>query len=273
MPYISASDGTRIHYKSWGSGRPVIFSHGWPLSGDIWDVELKLLADHGYRAIAHDRRGHGWSDQTWTGNDMTTYAADLASLITTLDLTDVALVGHSTGGGEVVRCAAQFARDRVTQVVTIGAVPPIMVQSPQNPDGTPLAVFDEIRQNVLADRSQYWKDLAIAFFSFNRPGVPVSQGLIDNFWRLGMLASLPAAYDCVRAFSETDFTEDLTALDIPVMIAHGDDDQIVPIHDSAMRSINLVKHGTLRVYPGASHGIHGEYQKQLCRDILAFLGD
>ncbi|WP_431817051.1 alpha/beta fold hydrolase [Gordonia jacobaea] len=271
MPYVTAPDGAQIFYKEWGAGRPVIFSHGWPLSADIWDTELKLLADNGYRAIAHDRRGHGRSEQTWTGNDMDTYAADLAALVDTLDLTGLALVGHSTGGGEVVRYAAQHGQGRVSKVVTAGAVPPVMVRSDQNPDGTPIAAFDDIRAHVLADRSQYWKDLALPFYGFNRDGAAVSQGLIDQFWLLGMQAGLAGAYDCIKVFSETDFTEDLKNLTVPILIAHGEDDQIVPIHDAAYKAIELVSHGTLRVYPGASHGIHGDYQAELGRDILRFL--
>ncbi|WP_431818145.1 alpha/beta fold hydrolase [Gordonia jacobaea] len=273
MPFITAADGAQIFYKKWGSGRPVIFSHGWPLSADAWDVEMKLLADHGYCAIAHDRRGHGRSEQTWTGNDMDTYAADLAGLVDALDLTDISLVGHSTGGGEVVRYAARHGQGRVSKIVTVGAVPPVMVRSERNPEGTPIEAFDDIRANVLADRSAFWQDLALPFYGFNREGAEVSKGLIDEFWRLGMQAGLSAAYDCVAQFSETDFTEDLQNLQVPILIAHGDDDQIVPIHDSAAKAIDLVKHGTLRIYPGASHGIHGAYQAALGRDIVEFLGE
>lgn len=272
MPYISAPDGAQIFYKEWGSGRPVVLSHGWPLSADIWDRELKLLADNGYRAIAHDRRGHGRSEQTWCGNDMDTYAADLAALVEALDLTDLSLIGHSTGGGEVVRYAARHGKGRVSKVVTVGAVPPVMVRSESNPEGTPIAAFDEIRANVAGDRSQFWKELAMPFFGFNREGAAVSQGLVDQFWLLGMQAGLANAYDCVKVFSETDFTDDLKSLTVPILIAHGADDQIVPIHDAAHKAIELVANGTLRVYPGASHGIHGAYQNELGRDILAFLG-
>lgn len=271
MPYFEGSDGAALYYKDWGSGPAVIFSHGWPLSADAWDVELKLLADNGFRAIAHDRRGHGRSEQTWSGNDMDTYAADLAALINALGLSDVVVVGHSTGGGEVVRYAARHGVGRVRKVITVGAVPPVMVASASNPDGTPLAAFDDIRARVLAGRSQYWRELAMAFYGFNRGGATVSQGLIDHFWLQGMQAGLASAYDCVQAFSETDLTTDLRALDVPILIAHGDDDQIVPIHDAASKAIELVRYGTLRVYPGAPHGIHGDYQQQLGLDLLNFV--
>lgn len=273
MPYVDGSDGAKLYYKDWGTGAPVIFCHGWPLSADAWDKELKLLADNGYRAIAHDRRGHGRSEDTWTGNDIDTYAADLAALVDQLGLNDITVVGHSTGGGEAVRFAARHGAGRVRKVVTVGAIPPVMVQSASNPDGTPLAAFDELRANVLADRSQFWKELAVPFYGFNRAGAVASQGLIDHFWLQGMQAGLAAAYDCVKAFSETDLTADLKELEVPILIAHGDDDQIVPIHDSASKAIELVRHGTLRVYPGASHGIHGEYQRQLKRDLLDFIGN
>ncbi|WP_431310300.1 alpha/beta fold hydrolase [Luteimicrobium album] len=249
----------------------MLLSHGWPLSSDAWQVELKVFADAGFRVIAHDRRGHGRSSKTYAGNDMDTYASDLATLVETLDLHDLVVVGHSTGGGEVVRYAAQHGAGRVTKVVTAGAVTPIMVKSESNPDGLPIEVFDDIRANVLRDRSQFWKELALPFFGFNREGAAVSHGLIDDFWRQGMLVNLAAAYDCVKAFSETDQSEDLKALDVPILIAQGDDDQIVPIDDAAKKSIELVSDGTLKVYPGASHGIHGDYQQQLDQDILDFI--
>lgn len=271
MPYITTSDGTQIYYTDWGTGQPVILSHGWPLSSDAWAVELKLLADNGYRAIAHDRRGHGRSSQPWQGNDMDTYAADLAALVEALDLHDVILIGHSTGGGEVVRYAARHGAGRVSKIVTAGAVPPVMVKSASNPDGTPIEAFDGIRAGVLADRSQFYTDLSEPFFGANREGANVSQGARDDFWRQGMLVGLKGAYDCVKAFSETDFTEDLKALDVPIFIAHGDDDQIVPLVAAAQRSIDLVKHGTLKVYPGAPHGIYGDYQAALDKDILEFI--
>ena len=269
MPYITTADGTEIFYKDWGSGQPVVFSHGWPLNSDAWDVEMKLAADNGFRAIAHDRRGHGRSTQTWAGNDMDTYAADLAAVVDALGLDDIILVGHSTGGGEVVHFAAQYGAGRVSKIATAGAVPPIMVKSESNPDGTPIEVFDGIRAGVLADRSQFFKDLSEQFFGINK-GSGISQGQRDQFWRLGMQMGLAAAYDCIKAFSETDFTEDLKALDVPILIAQGEADQIVPIADAAYKSIDLVKDGTLKVYPGAPHGIAGSYQQALDKDLLAF---
>ncbi|MTD15025.1 alpha/beta fold hydrolase [Nakamurella sp. YIM 132087] len=271
MPYITAADGAQIHYRDWGTGQPVVFSHGWPLSGNAWDTEMKLVADNGFRAIAHDRRGHGLSEQTWSGNDMDTYAADLAALIETLDLHDVILVGHSTGGGEVVRYAARHGAGRVSKIVTAGAVPPVMVQSESNPEGLPIDVFDGIRAGVLADRSQFYQDLSAAFFGTNREGSTISQGARDEFWRQGMLVGLKAAYDCVKAFSETDFTEDLKALTVPMLVAHGDDDQIVPIADAAEKTVTLVPTATLKVYPGAPHGIAGPYQEAFDADLLAFI--
>jgi non-heme chloroperoxidase len=271
MPYITTTDGTEIYYTEQGTGKPVLLSHGWPLSSDAWQVELKLLADAGYRAIAHDRRGHGRSSKTYTGNDMDTYAQDLAELVEALDLHDLVVIGHSTGGGEVVRYAAQHGAGRVVKVITAGAVPPLMLKTEANPEGTPIEAFDGIRAGVLKDRSQFWKDLSEAFFGANREGSAVSQGAKDDFWRQGMLVNLAAAYDCVKAFSETDFTEDLKALDVPIFIAHGDDDQIVPIAAAALKTAELVKDGTLKVYPGAPHGIYGDYQDALDADILAFI--
>ena len=273
MPYITTSDGTELYYTDQGEGQPIVMSHGWPLCSDAWQVELKVFADAGYRAIAHDRRGHGRSAQTYKGNDMETYARDLAQLIDHLDLRDVVLIGHSTGGGEVVKYAARHGQARVAKVITAGAVPPIMVKSESNPEGTPIEAFDDIRQNVLKDRSQFWKDLSAPFFGANREGSKVSQGARDDFWRQGMLVGLVAAYDCVKAFSETDQREDLKMIDVPMLIAHGDDDQIVPIADAAEKSIKLVKKGTLKVYPGAPHGIYGAYQEQLDKDILAFIAE
>jgi non-heme chloroperoxidase len=273
MPYITTTDGTEIYYTEQGTGQPILLSHGWPLSSDAWQVELKLLADAGYRAIAHDRRGHGRSSKTYDGNDMDTYAHDLAELVTALDLEDLVVIGHSTGGGEVVRYAAQHGVGRVSKVVTIGAVPPIMLQSDTNPEGTPIKALDGIRDAVLRDRSQFYQDLAESFFGANREGSSVSQGAKDDFWRQGMLVNLAAAYDCVKAFSETDFTEDLKALTVPILIAQGDDDQIVPIDAAAKKSIDLVKDGRLVVYPGAPHGIYGDYQQALGANILAFLAE
>ena len=271
MPFITTPDGTEIYYTEQGSGQPVLFSHGWPLSSDAWQVELKVLADAGYRAIAHDRRGHGRSSKTYDGNDMDTYARDLAELVDALDLHDLVVVGHSTGGGEVVRYAAQHAVGRVAKVITAGAVPPLMVKTEANPEGTPIEAFDGIRAGVLKDASQFYQDLTEPFFGANREGSSVSQGAKDDFWRQGMLVNLAAAYDCVKAFSETDFTDDLQALDVPIFIAHGDDDQIVPIGAAALKSAELVKHGTLKIYPGAPHGIYGDYQAAFDADILDFI--
>jgi non-heme chloroperoxidase len=271
MPYITAPDGAQTFYKDWGTGQPVVFSHGWPLNADAWDIELKLAADHGFRAIAHDRPGHGRSSQTWDGNDMDTYAADLAALIDALDLNDVVLVGHSTGGGEVVRYAARHGESRVAKIVTAGAVPPAMVKSETNPEGTPIEAFDEIRAGVLADRSQFYQDLSAAFFGSNREGSAISQGQRDQFWRLGMQVGLKGAYDCIKAFSETNFTDDLRALKVPMLIAHGDDDQIVPIGAAANKSVELVDDATLKVYPGAPHGIAGPYQQAFHKDLLDFI--
>lgn len=273
MPFVTAADGAQLFYKDWGTGQPVVFSHGWPLSSDAWDIELKLLADNGYRAIAHDRRGHGRSEQTWTGNDMDTYAADLAAVVEALDLRDIVVVGHSTGGAEVVRFAARHGAQRVSKVVTVGSVAPVMLQSAANPEGTPMAAFDGNRADVLADRSQFFIDLSVPFYGANRDGSTVSQGQRDQFWRLGMQVGLKAAYDCIKAFSESDCTDDLRALAVPVLVAHGDDDQIVPIADSALKAIELVKRGTLKVYPGAPHGITGDFQRAFDEDLLAFLAE
>jgi non-heme chloroperoxidase len=271
MPFITTSDGTEIYYTDQGRGQPIVFSHGWPLSSDAWQVELKLFADAGYRAIAHDRRGHGRSTKTYSGNDMETYAKDLAELVDSLDLRDLIVIGHSTGGGEVVKYAGTHGKGRVAKVITAGAVPPIMVKSDSNPEGTPIEVFDAIREGVLKDMSQYWKDLSEPFFGANRKGSKVSQGAKDDFWRQGMQVNLAAAYDCVKAFSETDQNADLKAIDVPMMIAQGDDDQIVPIDDAAKKSIKLVKQGTLKIYPGAPHGIYGAYQDALDKDMLKFI--
>ena len=273
MPYITTSDGTELYYTEYGSGQPIVLSHGWPLCSDAWQVELKLFADAGYRVIAHDRRGHGRSTKTYYGNDMETYAADLAQLVEALDLRHLVVIGHSTGGGEVVKYAAKYGADRVEKVITAGGVPPLMLQTDANPEGTPIKVFDDIRDSVLNDASQFWQDLSESFFGANRPGSMVSQGAKDDFWRQGMMVNLAAAYDCVKAFSETDQTEDLKALDVPVLIAQGDDDQIVPIAAAAEKSIKLVKNGTLKVYPGAPHGIYGSYQRELDKDMLAFIAE
>jgi non-heme chloroperoxidase len=273
MPYVTMSDGTELYYTEQGEGPPIVMSHGWPLCSDAWQVELKVFADAGYRVIAHDRRGHGRSSKTYKGNDMETYAKDLSELIDFLDLRDLVVVGHSTGGGEVVKYAARYGSDRVVKVVTAGGVPPLMLKTDSNPEGTPLAAFDDIRRGVLRDRSQFFEDLSVPFYGANREGSKVSQGAKDDFWRQSMLVNLAAAYDCVKAFSETDQTGDLEAIEVPIMIAQGDDDQIVPIGAAADKSIKLVKRGTLKVYPGAPHGIYGDYQEQLDKDILDFIAE
>jgi non-heme chloroperoxidase len=268
---IRVSDGTGIYFKDWGSGQPVVFSHGWPLSADAWEDQMVFLGLHGYRCIAHDRRGHGRSSQPWGGNDMDTYADDLASLVQTLDLRDVIHVGHSTGGGEVARYIGRHGTSRVAKAVLIGAVPPIMLKTAANPSGLPMETFDGIRAGVLADRSQFFKDLSGPFYGANRPGAKVSQGLRDSFWMQGMQAGFKGVIDCIKAFSETDFTEDLKKMDVPTLIMHGDDDQIVPIANSAMLSAKLVKSSTLKVYPGQSHGMCSTNKDQINADLLAFM--
>ncbi|SCD35828.1 non-heme chloroperoxidase [Streptomyces sp. DvalAA-14] len=249
----------------------MVFSHGWPLNADAWDGQAHLVASHGFRAIAHDRRGHGRSTQTWDGNHMDQYADDLAELMEQLDLNDAILVGHSTGGGEVARYLGRHGTSRVAKAVLLGAVPPLMLKTDANPEGTPIEAFDGIRAGVAADRSQFYKDLSLAFYGFNRDGAEVSEGKRDEFWLQGMQVGLKAALDCVAAFSETDFTEDLGKIDIPVFVAHGDDDQIVPIADSARKTIELLPNGTLKVYPGAPHGLVGAYEQAFNQDLLAFL--
>ena len=271
MDKVTLQDDTQLYFKDWGKGRPVIFSHGWPLNADAWDPQLVFLADKGYRVIAHDRRGHGRSSQTWAGNDMDTYADDLAKLISTLDLKEVTLVGHSTGGGEVARYLGRHGTSRVSKAVLIGAVPPIMLKTDANPNGLPMSVFDGIRAGVTADRSQFYKDLAVPFFNFNRPDAKISQGIIDAFWLQGMMGSFKGQFDCIKQFSETDFTEDLKKIDVPTLILHGDDDQIVPIANSAMLSAKLVKKSTLRVYPGSSHGMCVTHADKVNADLLSFL--
>ncbi len=271
MPTITTKDGTQIYYKDWGSGQPVVFSHGWPLSADAWEDQMFFLALNGYRCIAHDRRGHGRSSQTWQGNDMDTYADDLAELVAQLNLTNAVHVGHSTGGGEVARYIGRHGTKRVAKAVLIGAVPPVMVKKESNPGGTPIEAFDGLRASVLADRAQFWKDLSMPFYGYNRPGAKISEGVRESFWLQSMMAGMPASYFCIKAFSETDMTEDLKKFDVPTLIIHGDDDQIVPIADSAMLSSKLVKNAKLTVYPGAPHGLATTHKDKLNADLLAFL--
>lgn len=274
MGTITTRDGTEIFYKDWGprDATPIVFHHGWPLSADDWDNQMLFFLHRGYRVIAHDRRGHGRSTQSWQGNDMDHYAADVVELAAALDLKGAIHIGHSTGGGEVVRYAARAEPGRIAKAVIIGAVPPVMVQKDSNPEGLPIAVFDGFREALLANRAQFFRDIpAGPFFGFNRDGAEVSQGLIDNWWRQGMMGGAEAHYQCITAFSETDFTEDLKALDIPVLVMHGEDDQIVPIHDSALKAIGLLRHGTLKTYPGLPHGMCATHPQIINPDLLAFI--
>ncbi|MGB3519146.1 MAG: alpha/beta hydrolase [Elainellaceae cyanobacterium] len=272
MATLTTQDGTQLYYKDWGAGQPVVFSHGWPLNSDSWEAQMLFMADHGFRAIAHDRRGHGRSSQPWHGNEMNTYADDLATLIDTLDLTDAALIGFSTGGGEVARYIGRHGTSRVSKAALISAIPPLMVKTEDNPDGLPMEVFDGLRTGSLADRSQLYRDLASGpFFGFNRPGAKVSQGMIDWFWLQGMQAGHKNAFDCIKAFSETDFTEDLKKFDVPTLILHGDDDQIVPIGAAAIAAAKLVPQASLKIYSGAPHGLTDTHKDQLNADLLSFL--
>jgi non-heme chloroperoxidase len=270
-PTITTTDGTVIYYKDWGSGQPVVFSHGWPLNADAWDEQLNLMSANGFRAVAHDRRGHGRSGQPWDGNDLDTYADDLAQLIEELDLRDVILIGHSTGGGEVTRYIGRHGTARVAKAVLVSAIPPLMLKTDGNPGGLPIEVFDEIRGGIARDRSQFYEDLSFAFYGANREGSTVSQGVRDAFWMMSMQASYKAAYDCVKAFSETDLTEDLKSFDIPTLIIHGDDDQIVPFADSAALSSKLVLDAELKVYPGAPHGLMTTHRDNFHADLLEFI--
>ena len=271
MSTIKTQDGTEIFYKDWGQGQPIVFSHGWPLTADDWDSQMLFFLQHGYRVIAHDRRGHGRSAQTSVGHDMDTYADDLATLFEKLNLKDAMMVGHSTGGGEVARYIGRHGSARVSKAVLVGAVPPIMLKTAANPGGLPMDVFDGIRTAVRGDRSQFFKDLSGPFYGANRPGSKASQGMRDTFWLIGMQGSLKAELDCIKQFSETDFTEDLKKMTIPTLFIHGDDDQIVPIADSSMLATKLVKNGTLKVYAGAPHGLATTHKEQLNADLLAFL--
>ena len=268
---ITTKDGTEIYYKDWGKGPVVTFSHGWPLNSDAWDGQMFFLAQNGFRVVAHDRRGHGRSSQPFSGNDMDGYADDLAAVIEALDLKDAILVGHSTGGGEVVRYIARHGKERVAKAVLIAAVPPIMLKTPSNTEGLPIEVFDNLRSGLTKDRSQFYKDLAIPFYGANRPGAKVSQGTLDQFWLWSMQAGLKNAYDSIKAFSETDFTEDLQKIDVPALVMHGDDDQIVPVKDSAVKSARLIRGAKEIYYPGAPHGLTATLQDQVNTDLLAFL--
>jgi len=271
LPKITTKDGTHIYYKDWGNGQPVVFSHGWPLNADAFEDQMFFLTSRGYRCIAHDRRGHGRSSQPWNGNDMDTYADDLNELIENLNLKDAVLVGHSTGGGEVARYIGRYGSKRVSKAVLIGAVPPLMVKTAKNPDGLPIEVFNQLREGVLSDRSQFFKDLSMPFYGYNRPGAKISEGVRDNFWHQGMMAGFPAAYFCIKAFSETDQTDDLKKIDVPTLILHGDDDQIVPIAASALHSAKIVKKATLKIYKGAPHGMCTTHKKEVNHDLLAFI--
>lgn len=273
MPTITTKDGTQIFYKDWGTGQPVVFSHGWPLNADAWDEQLYLFASNGYRAIAHDRRGHGRSSQPSFGNDMDTYADDLAALVKALDLKDVIHIGHSTGGGEVTRYIGRHGTKRVAKAVLVDAVTPGLLKTAKNPDGLPIEELDKIRAGVKADRSQFWKDFSIPFFGANRPGSTVSQGTLDAFWLLSMQAGFAAAYECIKAFSESDFTEDLKKFDIPTLVIHGDDDQIVPINITGLRTAKMVKGATLKIYKGAPHGLMNTNREQFHADLLQFASE
>jgi non-heme chloroperoxidase len=270
MPTITVKDGTPIFYKDWGTGQPIVFSHGWPLTADDWDSQMFFFGEHGYRVIAHDRRGHGRSGQTWDGNDMDTYADDLAELTKKLDLKDAIHVGHSTGGGEVARYIGRHGSKRVAMAVLISSVPPLMVKTENNPLGAPIEVFDGLRKAYLENRPQFYRDITLPFYGYNRPGAKISDGIRDKWWHQGIVGGMKAGYDCIKAFSETDFTEDLKKFDIPTLILHGEDDQIVPIAASALQSAKIVKGATLKTYPGYPHGMPTTHADQINADLLAF---
>ncbi len=271
MPTITTKDGTEIYYKDWGKGQPIVFSHGWPLTADDWDAQMLYFGQRGYRVIAHDRRGHGRSTQTWDGNEMDTYADDLAALTKKLDLKNAIHVGHSTGGGEVARYIGRHGTKRVAMAVLISAVPPLMVKTEKNPGGLPLSVFDGLRSQLLANRAEFYKDITLPFYGYNRPGAKISEGIRERWWLQGMMGGMKAHYDCIKAFSETDFTEDLKKFDVPTLILHGDDDQIVPIGAAGLMSAKIVKGSTLKVYPGFPHGMPTTHADPINADLLAFL--
>ena len=270
MATITTKDRTQIYYKDWGTGQPIVFSHGWPLTADDWDGQMLFFGQRGYRVIAHDRRGHGRSSQTWDGNEMNTYADDLAALFEALDLKNVIMVGHSTGGGEVARYLGLHGSKRVAKAVLISSVPPLMLKTEKNPGGLPLEVFDGLRAAMAANRPQFYRDITLPFYGYNRPGAKISEGIREHWWQQGMLGSIKAHYDCIKAFSETDFTEDLKKIEIPVLVMHGDDDQIVPIGASGLLSAKILKNATLRVYPGFPHGMPATNADQINADLLAF---
>jgi non-heme chloroperoxidase len=270
MPTITTKDGTQIFYKDWGKGQPIVFSHGWPLSADDWDGQMLFFGQRGFRVIAHDRRGHGRSTQTWDGNDMNTYADDLAALFEKLDLKDVIMVGHSTGGGEVARYLGRHGAKRVSKAVLISSVPPLMLKTEKNPAGLPISVFDGLRAALAANRAQFYQDITLPFYGYNRPGAKISEGIREHWWLQGMLGGVKAHYDCIKAFSETDFTEDLKKIDIPVLVMHGDDDQIVPIVAAGLLSAKILKNATLKVYPGFPHGMPATNADQINADLLTF---
>jgi len=271
MNTITVKDGTTIYYKDWGTGQPMVFSHGWPLSADDWEAQMLFFGQRGYRVIAHDRRGHGRSTQTWDGNEMDTYADDLAALTEKLDLKNAIHVGHSTGGGEVARYIGRHGTKRVAMAVLVSAVPPLMVKTDKNPGGSPISVFDDLRAQLVANRAEFYKDLTLPFYGYNRPGAKISEGIRDRWWLQGMMGGAKPHYDCIKAFSETDFTEDLKKFDVPTLILHGDDDQIVPIGAAALMSAKIVKNATLKVYPGFPHGMPTTHAEQINADLLAFV--